>query len=55
MVISNKGRTITTNKKVPVRGNPIAKDLGTTKYRLRIVKSTKVYTRNVKHRQALVS
>ena len=40
-------------KRVIVKRDPIAKDLGTTKYHLRVVKSTKVYTRKVKHRQVL--
>lgn len=33
-----------------VRHNPIAADLRTPKYRVRTVRSRKVYTRKVKHR-----
>lgn len=41
-------------KRVTVKRDPIAKDLGTTKYHLRVVKCRKVYTRKVKHRKTRV-
>lgn len=32
------------------KSNPVHKDLRTPKYKMRVVKSKKVYTRNTKHK-----